>query len=102
MLRDGRNGDRLRLLASGPRSGFGRDDPGHAACQRRPRTGSPLYTLDFLGDAEPWKLEWTTTTRPHDWLFIFSGTMRARVLHPLKFGLVPAIKRFRAAAPLRG
>ena len=37
-----------------------------------------LTEFDFLGDAEPWKLEWTTTTRPHDWLFIFSGTMRAR------------------------
>ena len=44
------------------------------------------YTeLDFLGDAEPWKLEWTTTTRPHDWLFVFAGTPRGRLLHQLKF-----------------
>ena len=25
-----------------------------------------LSEVDFLGDTEPWKLEWTATTRPHD------------------------------------
>ena len=49
--------------------------------------------LDFLGDTEPWKLEWTSTTRPHDWLFVFSGTPRGRLLHPLKFQVVPALRR---------
>jgi len=53
--------------------------------------------LDFLGDAEPWKLEWTSTVRPHDWLFVFSGTPRARIVHPIKFQLVPALKRLRAS-----
>jgi CelD/BcsL family acetyltransferase involved in cellulose biosynthesis len=49
--------------------------------------------FDFLGDTEPWKLEWTSTTRPHDWLFIFGGTPRGRLLHPLKFQVVPALRR---------
>jgi CelD/BcsL family acetyltransferase involved in cellulose biosynthesis len=49
--------------------------------------------LDFLGDTEPWKLEWTSTTRAHDWLFIFAGTPRGRLLHPLKFQFVPAIRQ---------
>jgi len=84
-------------------------DPNYAKCSPfkiltyfalREAIAAGLTEFDFLGDAEPWKLEWTTTTRPHDWLFIFSGTMRARVLHPVKFGIVPAIKRFRAVAPL--
>ena len=35
--------------------------------------------VDFLGDTEPWKLEWTTTTRPHDWLFVFSKSSRGRL-----------------------
>jgi CelD/BcsL family acetyltransferase involved in cellulose biosynthesis len=52
-----------------------------------------LCELDFLGDTEPWKLEWTSTTRPHDWLFVFSGTPRGRLLHPLKFHVVPAIRQ---------
>ena len=54
-----------------------------------------LTEFDFLGDAEPWKLEWTTTTRPHEWLFIFSDTSRARLLYPIKFRMVPALKRWR-------
>jgi CelD/BcsL family acetyltransferase involved in cellulose biosynthesis len=55
------------------------------------RTG--LEEFDFGGQAEPWKLEWTQTTRRHEWLFVFSRGGRARLLHPLKFQLVPALKR---------
>jgi CelD/BcsL family acetyltransferase involved in cellulose biosynthesis len=57
--------------------------------------------LDFLGDTEPWKLEWTSTTRPHDWLFVFSGTPRGRLLHPLKFQVVPALRRTCSSQPSR-
>ena len=53
--------------------------------------------FDFLGDAEAWKLEWTRQTRAHDWLFVFSGTPRARLLHPIKFQFVPALKRLQGA-----
>jgi hypothetical protein len=49
--------------------------------------------VDFLGDEEPWKLEWTNTSRPHDWLHVFSGTVRARLLHSLKFQMVPELQR---------
>jgi CelD/BcsL family acetyltransferase involved in cellulose biosynthesis len=52
-----------------------------------------LCELDFLGDTEPWKLEWTSTTRPHDWLFVFGGTPRGRFLHPLKFQFVPTLRK---------
>jgi CelD/BcsL family acetyltransferase involved in cellulose biosynthesis len=52
-----------------------------------------LKEVDFLGDAEPWKLEWTTTTRPHDWLFVFGNTVRARLAHAAKCRVVPAVKR---------
>jgi CelD/BcsL family acetyltransferase involved in cellulose biosynthesis len=55
-----------------------------------------LTELDFLGDAEPWKLEWTSTTRGHDWLFVFAGTARARLLHALKFQCAPRLKRWSA------
>ena len=55
-----------------------------------------LEEVDFLGDAEPWKLEWTDTSRPHDWLFIFSGSVRARLLHSVKFQMVPELKKWRA------
>jgi CelD/BcsL family acetyltransferase involved in cellulose biosynthesis len=55
-----------------------------------------LREVDFLGEAEPWKLEWTSTTRAHDWLYVFAGTRRARLLHSLKFQVVPELKRWRA------
>jgi len=52
-----------------------------------------LREVDFLGDTEPWKLEWTSAGRAHEWLFVFAGTPRGRLLHPLKFQFVPALKR---------
>ena len=53
-----------------------------------------LREVDFLGDAEPWKLEWTSTTRPHDWLFVFGHTMRARLVHTLKCRMAPAMRQW--------
>ena len=55
-----------------------------------------LREIDFLGDSEPWKQEWTPATRGHDWLFIFSATRRARILHSLKFQMAPELKKWRA------
>lgn len=55
-----------------------------------------LQEVDFLGDAEPWKLEWTDTSRTHDWLHVFSRSSRARLLHLVKFRMVPELKRWRA------
>lgn len=55
-----------------------------------------LTEVDFLGDAEPWKLEWTSTSRGQDWLFVFANSRRARLLHSIKFQWVPELKRWRA------
>src|SRR5262249_45087102 len=55
-----------------------------------------LREIDFLGDTEPWKQEWTSTVRGHDWLFIFSNSRRARLLHSIKFHMAPEIKKWRA------
>jgi len=52
-----------------------------------------LREIDFLGDSEPWKHEWTPTVRGHDWLFIFSNSRRARLLHSIKFQMAPEIKK---------
>jgi hypothetical protein len=61
-----------------------------------------LTEVDFLGGSEPWKLEWTATTRSLDWLFIFSRTWRARLLYLVKFQIVPALKRYRAGSRSAG
>jgi CelD/BcsL family acetyltransferase involved in cellulose biosynthesis len=55
-----------------------------------------LREIDFLGDTERWKLEWTSSSRRHDWLYVFPNTIRARLLHSLKFQVVPELKRWRA------
>ena len=55
-----------------------------------------LTEVDFLGDAEPWKLEWTEQSRPHDWLYVFSLSRRAQLLHWMKFQMVPELKKWRA------
>jgi len=54
-----------------------------------------LREIDFLGDTEVWKQEWTSTARGHDWLFIFSTSRRARLLHSIKFQMAPEIKKWR-------
>ena len=57
-----------------------------------------LQEVDFLGDAEPWKLEWTQAARAHDWLFVFADSVRARLLHSIKFQWLPELKRWGAGA----
>ena len=52
-----------------------------------------LREIDFLGDTEPWKQEWTSAARGHDWLFIFSNSRRARLLHSIKFQMAPEFKK---------
>lgn len=57
---------------------------------------SGLTEFDLLGDAEPWKLEWMSASRPHDWMFIFSNTVKAGLVRRLKAEVIPAWKRWRA------
>jgi CelD/BcsL family acetyltransferase involved in cellulose biosynthesis len=47
-----------------------------------------LREFDFLGCDLPWKLDWTSTVRPHHWLYIFRDSGRGRLLRQIKFGWV--------------
>jgi len=53
-----------------------------------------LAEHDFLGVDDAWKLEWTDALRPHRWLYVFSRSARAALLHALKFRIVPALRWF--------
>jgi CelD/BcsL family acetyltransferase involved in cellulose biosynthesis len=53
-----------------------------------------LSEVDFLGESEPWKLEWTSTVRGHDWHFVFGKNARGRLLHSVKFQWGPGLKRW--------
>jgi CelD/BcsL family acetyltransferase involved in cellulose biosynthesis len=91
--------DRLMFLKTGYDPEYAKYSPfnllTHAAL--RDAFAADLAEVDFLGDNEPWKLEWTKTTRPHDWLFIFRPTLRGQLVHQLKFRLKPAFQRWREA-----
>jgi CelD/BcsL family acetyltransferase involved in cellulose biosynthesis len=80
-------------------------DPGFAACSPfkvltslalEHAFAEGLAEVDFLGDSEPWKLDWTTNERQHDWLYVFSRSARARLVHSMKFQVAPALKRLGA------
>jgi CelD/BcsL family acetyltransferase involved in cellulose biosynthesis len=80
-------------------------DPEYATCSPfklltyfavRDAYAQGLTEVDFLGDAEPWKREWTDAARGHDWLFVFADTVRARLVHSLKFQAGTELKRWRS------
>jgi len=54
---------------------------------------SGLVEYDFLGDDDEWKRQWTGARRPHYWLFVFPDGPRARLLHYVKFQLLPWLRQ---------
>jgi CelD/BcsL family acetyltransferase involved in cellulose biosynthesis len=60
-----------------------------------------LREFDFLGCDLPWKLDWTSTVRPHHWLFIFRDSLFGRTLRQVKFGWVRDADACRSS-PSRG
>ncbi len=52
-----------------------------------------IAEVDFLGNAERWKMSWANETRPHTWLYIFAPRPRLRLLYGFKFRVLPLLKR---------
>jgi CelD/BcsL family acetyltransferase involved in cellulose biosynthesis len=60
---------------------------------------------DFLGETADWKQCWAKESKANYWLFVFAGTAKGRLLHLIKFSLIPFLKRHRlklAALAQRG
>jgi len=53
-----------------------------------------LREFDFLGDENESKREWTSSARPHQWLYVFRGNAKGRMLCKTKFQLMPLAKKF--------
>ena len=51
-----------------------------------------IEEYDFLGIDDEWKFEWTSEKVEHRWLFLFRNRLSMRLLHYLKFSIIPAIK----------
>jgi CelD/BcsL family acetyltransferase involved in cellulose biosynthesis len=54
-----------------------------------------LTRYDFLGEFGDWKRCWAAESTSHHWLFIFSRSLKGRLLHRIKFDLIPFLKRAR-------
>ena len=50
-----------------------------------------IQEYDFLGTDDAWKFEWTKEKREHRWLFCFRNRLSMRLLHRLKFSIVPVV-----------
>jgi CelD/BcsL family acetyltransferase involved in cellulose biosynthesis len=51
-----------------------------------------IEEYDFLGIDDQWKFEWTSEKVEHRWLFLFRNRLSMRLLHYLKFRVLPAVK----------
>ncbi len=91
-------GKTVYLVKQGYDQAFGPYSPGtlHAAVVLKDAFDRGMGEFDFLGDDDPWKLEWTATTRAHRWLFIFADRLKPRIAHTAKFRISPRLRPLRA------
>jgi CelD/BcsL family acetyltransferase involved in cellulose biosynthesis len=54
--------------------------------------------LDLLGDALPWKREWTSCARTHAFRYVFRPTLRGRLVYLVKQQLLPGLRGHPAVA----
>jgi len=52
-----------------------------------------LREFDFLGPEMEWKSDWSSRVRSHAWCFVYARNLKARLLHGVKFQLIPLAKR---------
>ncbi len=95
--------NKVYMLKSGYDPQYAMYSPGHLLCHKILDEAWRLKfdEVDFLGNSERWKLNWSKDLRRHTWLFAFPKRMKPRLLHYLKFHLVPRLRASRLYAPLR-
>src|SRR5262245_26708785 len=53
-----------------------------------------IEEYDLLGGDDDWKFEWTKEVLGHRWLFLFRDRFRPRLLHRLKFEILPVLRKW--------
>jgi CelD/BcsL family acetyltransferase involved in cellulose biosynthesis len=88
-------GNKLFMLKSGYDEAYHRYSPGQVLTERLLREAweKKWDEVDFLGEEERWKLRWATDRRPHSWLFVFPNRVKSRLLHGMKFRVIPGIRQ---------
>jgi CelD/BcsL family acetyltransferase involved in cellulose biosynthesis len=87
--------NKLFMLKSGYDEAYHRYSPGQVLTERLLHRAweQRLDEVDFLGDDERWKLSWSTERRSHAWLFIFPKRIKSRLLHGMKFRVIPRLRQ---------
>jgi CelD/BcsL family acetyltransferase involved in cellulose biosynthesis len=95
--------NRVFMLKSGYDPEYAAHSPGHLLCHKILDEAWRLKfdEVDFLGNRERWKLNWSRDLRRHSWLFAFTKRPKSRLLYYLKVNLIPRIKESRFYSPLR-
>jgi GNAT acetyltransferase-like protein len=95
--------NKLYILKSGYDPHYAAFAPSLVLCEMMLREAwtRQLSEVDFLGSSERWKLEWAKQARAHCWLFVFPNRRRPRLLHRLKFKVVPRLQSNMAYRLLR-
>jgi CelD/BcsL family acetyltransferase involved in cellulose biosynthesis len=92
------------LLKTGYDPKFAQYSPSHLLLWRVLQTmfENRVEEFDFVGINDSWKQDWSGDTRPHYWLYLFPNQIRMRLIHGLKFHLIPRLRQHRFIAALRG
>jgi CelD/BcsL family acetyltransferase involved in cellulose biosynthesis len=60
-----------------------------------------ILEVDFLANSDDWKRRWTKHLRPHYRLYVFPGRLEGRMLHWIKFRLIPSLAEERVLRLMR-
>jgi CelD/BcsL family acetyltransferase involved in cellulose biosynthesis len=87
--------NKLFMLKSGYDEAYHRYSPGQVLTERllREAWDQKWDEVDFLGDEERWKVSWATDLRPHAWFFVFPNRVKSRLLHGMKFRVIPGLRQ---------
>jgi CelD/BcsL family acetyltransferase involved in cellulose biosynthesis len=65
------------------------------ACERG------ISEYEFLGGSDAWKLHWADNTKSQYWAYIMPRKLRTSLIHTVKFGALPSLRKRRLYALLR-
>lgn len=85
---------KLFLLKIGYDPAFSRYSPFNVLCLKvlERCAEKRIVQFEFLGVHDAWKRNWAELARPHDWLYVFSGSVRSRLAHLAKFECTPMVR----------
>jgi len=89
--------ERIFVLKAGYDPAYAHYSPYNLLCHLVFKDGFErgLHEYEFLGNNEPWKLDWTREIKSHYWLQVFGPGLRACLLYYAKFHWLPILRRQR-------